>query len=69
MVEEANAKAPAKFLRELGANRATSFSRVPIERMTNINIDPGADGDLDDIVKNTERGMILDGDKSWSIGS
>jgi len=37
--------------------------------MTNINIDPGTDGDLDDIVKQTEHGIILDGDKSWSIGS
>ncbi|MBW6475181.1 MAG: hypothetical protein K0B14_18785, partial [Anaerolineaceae bacterium] len=52
-----------------GANRATAFYRVPIERMTNINIDPGEDGSLDDIVKNTEKGIILDGDKSWSIGS
>jgi TldD protein len=70
MVEEANARARRQiFEGSSGANRATSFYRVPIERMTNINIDPGTDGDLDDIVKNTERGVILDGDKSWSIGS
>jgi TldD protein len=37
--------------------------------MTNINIDPGEDGTLDDIVSNTERGIMLDGDRSWSIGS
>ncbi|MDO9084751.1 MAG: TldD/PmbA family protein [Anaerolineaceae bacterium] len=70
MVEEANARAKRQiFDGSSGANRATSFYRVPIERMTNINIDPGDDGKLDDIVKNTERGIILDGDKSWSIGS
>jgi TldD protein len=70
MVEEANAKARKRIFEESGgANRATSFYRVPIERMTNINIDPGTDGTLDDIVKNTERGIILDGEKSWSIGS
>jgi TldD protein len=70
MVEEANARAKRQiFDGSSGANRATSFYRVPIERMTNINIDPGDDGTLDDIVKNTERGIILDGDKSWSIGS
>jgi TldD protein len=70
MVEEANARAKKTvFGGSSGANRATSFYRVPIERMTNINIDPGSDGSLDDIVKNTERGIILDGDKSWSIGS
>ena len=70
MVEEANARAKRQiFDGSSGANRATAFYRVPIERMTNINIDPGEDGTLDDIVKNTERGIILDGDKSWSIGS
>jgi TldD protein len=70
MVEEANAKARKRiFLESGGANRATSFYRVPIERMTNINIDPGDDGTLDDIVADTEKGIILDGDRSWSIGS
>jgi TldD protein len=70
MVEEANARAGRTIFRgSSGANRATSFYRVPIERMTNINIDPGLDGSLSDIVRNTEKGIILDGDKSWSIGS
>jgi TldD protein len=70
MVEEANAKAGRQIFAESGGtNRATSFYRVPIERMTNINIDPGSDGTLDDIVKNTEKGIILDSEKSWSIGS
>lgn len=70
MVEEANVKARRQiFNGSGGANRATSFYRVPIERMTNINIDPGEDGTLDDIVRNTEKGIILDGDRSWSIGS
>lgn len=70
MVEEANIKARREIFRGSGgANRATSFYRVPIERMTNINIDPGSDGALEDIVRNTEKGIILDGDRSWSIGS
>ncbi len=70
MVEEANAKSRKRiFMESGGANRATSFYRVPIERMTNINIDPGDDGTLDDIVADTEKGIILDGDRSWSIGS
>jgi len=70
MVTEANARAGRElFGGSSGANRATSFYRVPIERMTNINIDSGHDGALEDIVSNTEKGIILDGDKSWSIGS
>jgi TldD protein len=70
MVEEANAKARKRiFDGSGGTNRATSFYRVPIERMTNINIDPGQDGTLEDIIKNTEKGIVMDGDRSWSIGS
>ena len=70
MVEEANTKAGRKiFAGSGGCNRATAFYRVPIERMTNINVDPGQDGTLDDIVKGTERGVVLDGERSWSIGS
>ncbi len=39
MVEEANAKARRQIFKGSGgANRATAFYRVPIERMTNINI-------------------------------
>jgi TldD protein len=70
MVEEANAKARRQiFNGSGGANRATAFYRVPIERMTNINIDPGVDGDLEDIIASTERGLVMDGARSWSIGS
>ncbi|HEX7433400.1 MAG TPA: TldD/PmbA family protein [Anaerolineaceae bacterium] len=70
MVEEANARAHRViFSGSGGADRATAFYRVPIERMTNINIDPGQDGKLDDIVRNTEKGIILDTERSWSIGS
>ena len=70
MAEEANAKAKKRiFEGSSGANRATSFYRVPMERMTNINIDPGSDGNLDDIIAKTEYGVVMDGDKSWSIGS
>jgi TldD protein len=70
MVEEANAIAHRQiFSGSSGADRATAFYRVPIERMTNINIDPGRDGTLEDIISHTSRGILLDGDRSWSIGS
>ncbi|MEO0082636.1 MAG: TldD/PmbA family protein [candidate division WOR-3 bacterium] len=67
---EANAKAGRTVVPESGtAARATSFYRSPIDRMTNINIDPGEDGTLEDIVSRTENGVILDVPVSWSIGS
>ncbi|MCK4981864.1 MAG: TldD/PmbA family protein, partial [Victivallaceae bacterium] len=52
-----------------GCARASNFNRTPIERMSNINIDPGDDGTLDDIIASTEKGIVLDGARSWSIGS
>ena len=70
MVMEANDRAGRKIFPDSGGtSRACSFYRVPIERMTNINVDPGEDGTLEDIIKDTERGVILSGEKSWSIGS
>ncbi len=70
MVEEANARARRPiFSGSGGANRASTFYKVPIERMTNINIDPGTDGSLEDIISRTEKGIVMDGDRSWSIGS
>ena len=67
---EANARAGREVLTESGtAARATAFYRTPIDRMTNINIDPGDDGTLDDIVAATKDGIIVDTPVSWSIGS
>ena len=37
--------------------------------MNNINISHGADGNLNEIIKNTKNGIILESPKSWSIGS
>jgi TldD protein len=70
MVNEANEKAGRKvFVESGGAARATAFYRAPIDRMTNVNILPGDDGTLEDIIAATEDGVILDNPTSWSIGS
>jgi len=37
--------------------------------MTNVNILPGKDGSLSDIIAQTEDGILLDNPRSWSIGS
>jgi len=70
MINEANEKAGRKVFNETGgSSRATSFYKAPIDRMTNVNILPGKDGSLEDIVKSTENGIVLDNPTSWSIGS
>lgn len=67
---EANAKAGRIVAPRSGAcARACAFYRTPIDRMTNINITPGTDGNLDDIIAATADGVILDTPVSWSIGS
>ena len=69
-IPEANEKARRIIFKESGtAARACAFYRPPIDRMTNINIDPGMDGGLEDIVQMTQDGVILDVPVSWSIGS
>ncbi len=67
---EANRKAGRTIFDASGASaRSTSFYRPPIDRMTNVNVLPGNDGTLADIIANTENGIILDTPLSWSIGS
>ena len=70
MISEANQVAGKKvFDKSGGAARATAFYRAPIDRMTNVNILPGKDGTLEDIIASTEDGIVLDNPVSWSIGS
>lgn len=67
---EANARAGRTVLnRSGGAARAAGFYKTPINRMTNVCIDWGTDGTLEDIIRATEDGVILDEPVSWSIGS
>jgi len=69
-VHEANVQVGREVFRASGgAARATAFYRAPIDRMTNVNILPGGDGTLDDIIGNTADGVVLDNPTSWSIGS
>lgn len=50
-----------------GAMRADSWNTVPIIRMTNISLEPGSAGSLDDLIGNTEHGILFETNKSWSI--
>lgn len=49
-----------------GAARASSWSRIPLIRMTNINLLPG-EGTLDDLIRDTKHGILFATNKSWSI--
>ncbi|MEN6371693.1 MAG: TldD/PmbA family protein [Armatimonadota bacterium] len=49
-----------------GAMRASGWNRIPIIRMTNINLLPG-DWTLDEIIKDTKKGILGRSVTSWSI--
>ncbi len=49
-----------------GAMRADAWARLPLIRMTNINLEPG-DMPRDEIIATTERGLLLEDNLSWSI--
>jgi TldD protein len=52
-----------------GCMRAEGFARQPIVRMTNVNLEPGDAGTLEDLIASTERGLYLETNRSWSIDS
>jgi TldD protein len=49
-----------------GTMRADGWNRIPLIRMTNINLEPG-DSTLEQMIGETEEGIFLDTNRSWSI--
>jgi len=49
-----------------GVARASGWNRIPIIRMSNINLLPG-ERELDDLIADTESGILMDTNKSFSI--
>ena len=50
-----------------GCMRADGFTRQPIVRMTNVNLDPGDAGTLADLLADTGDGLLIETNRSWSI--
>ncbi|MDB5893278.1 MAG: peptidase, partial [Rhodoferax sp.] len=46
--------------------RACSWNRAPIDRMSNLNIEPGTSS-LDDMIASVEDGLLMKTNASWSI--
>jgi len=46
--------------------RASSWNRAPIDRMANINLEPG-NSSWDEIIGSIDRGVIMESNRSWSI--
>jgi TldD protein len=50
-----------------GCMRADGFARQPIVRMTNVNLEPGDAGRLEDLIAGTDQGLLIETNRSWSI--
>jgi predicted Zn-dependent protease len=46
--------------------RASSWNRAPIDRMANLNLEPG-DSSLDELIGSVEKGVYMEANRSWSI--
>lgn len=53
--------------RSNGAMRASSWAKIPLIRMTNVNLEPGDAGALEDLIGDTENGIFMSTNRSWSI--
>ncbi len=59
--------AAAVGLEPSGAMRAESWSRLPLIRMVNVNLEPGRAGALEDLLADSEGALYIETNKSWSI--
>jgi TldD protein len=50
-----------------GCARADGFARQPIVRMTNVSLEPGSVPTFADLVADTDDGLYLESNRSWSI--
>jgi predicted Zn-dependent protease len=46
--------------------RASSWNRAPVDRMGNINLEPG-DSTFDEIISSVKKGVYMESNRSWSI--
>jgi TldD protein len=53
-------------VRSNGTMRADGWNRIPLIRMTNVSLLPG-NWDLDDLIADTDDGIYLETNRSWSI--
>ena len=59
--------APIIGRRSMGSSRASGWNVIPLIRMTNVNLRPGDAGSLDDLIADTDDGLFLSTNRSWSI--
>ncbi|MBR9700493.1 TldD/PmbA family protein [Candidatus Woesearchaeota archaeon] len=64
-VMEANLPKDLRY--STGTMRAENESHIPLIRMTNVSLEAGNDGSIEDIISRTEEGILFKTNKTWSI--
>jgi TldD protein len=59
--------AAALGLSSSGAMRADGWARTPLVRMTTVSLGPGTAGTLEDLIADTDDGVYMETNDSWSI--
>jgi TldD protein len=59
--------APIIGRRSMGSSRASGWNVIPLIRMTNVNLLPGSAGSVDDLIADTDDGIFVSTNHSWSI--
>jgi TldD protein len=50
-----------------GSMRAETWNRMPLVRMTNLHLEPGETGSVEDLIADVDDGIYLSTNRSWSI--
>ena len=65
-LSQARARARGFELDAVATTRSAGWNRAPIDRMSNLNVEPG-DQSLEQLIAATERGVVMHTNGSWSI--
>lgn len=67
-VSELKRRVPGYTRSSNGTMRASGWDKIPLIRMTNVSLEADADGGtLEELVADTERGILMSTNRSWSI--
>mgnify|MGYP000011020649 CR=1 FL=1 len=65
-ISQARAHAQGAIVEGVSTARSCSWNRAPIDRMSNLNIEPGTSS-LEDMIGSIEKGVLMRTNVSWSI--
>lgn len=65
-ISQARARALGSMVEGVSTARSCSWNRAPIDRMSNLNIEPGTSS-LEEMISSVEKGVLMRTNVSWSI--